>query len=943
MKQMAVKVKNLICKYVICILSLFILIAFPSKVSALPIKPSGDGTSDNPYAISSRSELEWVASEVDRGQTFTGCLLIQTKDIDLNGEPWKAIGGAVDGAAFEGTYNGCGNSIRNLVIEGDDAALFHTVSGRIINLSIDGGRVEGRGSAVVAVRSEGRDAVIANCVSSVEVSGSGSSGIVVDFPRGTIANCVFTGSATGENSYGIIANPSDVKLHRTYSSAETWVCPDGIVSTNSFILPKNELEQESIAIKLSISSALCNYLFLGSCDQGLLEWRIDSSGKLILFDAGIVTYAVSVISEWLMTIIAGSVLMCRLANMIKLRKLKHLRTEIQSSIISTVVEFAIVGFCDAYCITQGIDGVKLGPLLFVFIMHLNLGLSLIALLRSRQPLQIRVDYPLTLVLILMMIVEVMQFGNVPRYDANIYYGSFTEACRVFDLNLISFIGSFNCWKWAQGVAIFCAPFEFLFPGDIIGIYVGNLIVSAITIMLFNSVLKQLYKNIGDVEAAIYCALMIFSPYIIGLFSYFDMDWNVACYAIWLIYALMKKDDLGVAVAGFLLALTKVTGIVFYCILLMVAIIMEVSRGGSGGLQFLKKYLGPKRLCLWMMPAFMYLGLLIFGDDLTTQAFFGTYVSKEGMIDWFDVNQIANTLLHSFVFCFRWLIIIMLLMALLISLKRRNAPEIVSLKSISILKSIPIATALTVMVLCIYNSDANCPRYTTFLSPIYALLMPFALKTIIPHRWERRALYALLALMIVQSVITIDPAIIQYCSKLETGSHPLYKLAYRNDKRPGMNLISGPNGSTNMLGDLYTYNLQYSYYDDLLEKALKVIKPNQNTTVYSYNLGTYEMNLSGRGYGSYNIYYDPTSGKRNFNDGGENILISFKELDLTGVDNESTVEEKGLPRSFWVLIPYRLDLKSAIVNISELGYRVESEMKLSNFFGSLALLKVSKNE
>lgn len=940
MRQMSITIKKRALCFSALVLAISIMVAFPREAFALPSKPDGGGTFDNPYLVASRDELEWIASRVNCGESFSNCLFVQTRDIDLEGEPWKAIGGSTGGVAFAGTYNGCGHSIDNLVIKEDDSALFHTVAGRIINLSIDGGRIEGSGSAAIAAHSKGNRALIANCISDVDVIGDESSGVTVDFPDGTIATSVYTGVATGQNSYGIVAKASDVKLYRTYSASETWLSPNGVVSTNSFVLPIHEIKAHSIASKLSLSSAICNDLFLGGVDQELWEWRIDDSGDLSLSAPGAVTHLVALVSEWSMAALAGALLAHRLIEEKRAKKAIRLRRINDVSVITTTVEIATVGLCDAYCITRGIDGIELGPLVFILIMHLHLCVSLATIISSVHDLPSQINYPLIIVLIAMITVEVMQFGNVPRYDANIYYGSFAEGCRIFNLNLISFLGSFNCWKWAQGVAIFCAPFEFFFPGEIIGLYIGNLIVSIITLLLFNSLLKKLYTNIGDVEKAIYCAVFAFSPYIVGLFSYFDMDWNVACYIVWLLYALACKNDKDTVIAGLLLAFTKITGVAFYCLVLLLDTVMEISRSGWK-FKVIKEWMSPSRLMHLMMPAFLYLGLLIFGDDLTAQAFFGTYVSEEGMIDWFDIDQIANTLLQSFIFCFRWMLLVLLLSSLVIAFRKKNGLEIISSELHSLFLSIPVAATLTVLVLCIYNSDANCPRYTSFLSPIYALLMPFAVKSVIPCRWEKRVLWFCLTLFCIQTFITIDPAVILYCKKMETGSFPLYKLAYRNDMRPGMNLTSGPNGSTDMLGDLYTYNVQYSFYDNLLDQVLKIIKPNSKTVVYSYNLGTYEMNLSGRGYGSYNIYYDPVSGKRNFN--GENILIDFRELGVSETDVEPGLVDLVLPDSFWVLVPYRFDPESAAAGIVKLGYCVESETKIENIFGSLVLLRIEKNE
>lgn len=929
------------CPVLRCLFICFLFMFFnPIGAYATSEMPCGEGTIDRPYRISSRDELEWIASKVNEGESFTNSYFEQTDDIDLGDEEWHSIGGSADGVPFDGVYDGCGHEIENLIIKENNSALFYAVSGSITNLRVGTGEISGDGSAAIAVKSEGPDAVIANCVSSVSISGNGSAGIAVDFPDGTIAVCVYDGKISGSDSYGIIAKVSDVKLYRTYTVSNTWICPTGIVSTNSFVVSVEELRSLVTARKLSLFAALSDYLFFDDSGQRLLEWDISETGALVATRPGYITHVVTLLSEWLLPCVATIVLLHRLMRRRWTSKMQHVHRTDNVSVIGMIVQVGVVVFCDAYCIAHGFKDIKMGPMIFVVLMHVHLGLSLIGLrLKTSVPFN-RLDAPLLISLVLMIIVELLQFGNVPRYDANIYYGSFVEGCRTFNLDLLSFIGSFNCWKWAQGVALFCAPFEFLLPGQIISVYLGNLIISAITLLLFNSLLRMVYKDIGNRERAIYCLIFVFSPYIVGLFSYFDMDWNAACYIVWLLYALAKKDDTGVCICGFLLGLTKITGLAFYVLILLFVAAVDIflKRGYADAW---KEHFKIGRLFRWMMPAFMYLILLLYGDDLTSQAFFGTYVATEGIIDIFDVDQFANTLLQSFVFCFRWLLVGLLLASILCVVKKREGLRLIKNEQKMLFLALPIASVLTILVLCIYNSDANCPRYTTILSPLYALMLPFAVRVLFPAKWENRISLALLAALSIQTFVTIDPAIILYCQKADTGSFPLYKLAYREDQRPGMNLVSGPNDSIDMLGDLYTYNLQYSFYDSLLDKALSIIEPDEETIVYALNVGTYEVNLSGKGFGSYNIYYNPSTGRRSFFRDAESVHVDFRDLKLDEDEEISDDYGVGTCKSFWIVAPHRVYRQSIIKSLEETGYFVEYQEKISNVYGSLMLLKVTE--
>ena len=70
-------------------------------------------------------------------------------------------------------------------------------------------------------------------------------------------------------------------------------------------------------------------------------------------------------------------------------------------------------------------------------------------------------------------------------------------------------------------------------------------------------------------------LFAFSPYIVGLFSYIDMDWNVTFFAVWFLAAVIKGNDLLISFTGFLLSFTKITGFAFYVFFLFAYMIIDV--------------------------------------------------------------------------------------------------------------------------------------------------------------------------------------------------------------------------------------------------------------------------------------------------------------------------------------------------------------------------------
>lgn len=109
--------------------------------------PSGGGSSAvDPYQISTRANLEWMADQIaNHSTTFDGKFFKLTQDIDLGGTAWTPIGleeGSSFTKYFAGTFDGDGYTISGLHIptsgSGEDKGLFGQVgqNGVIKNLGV---------------------------------------------------------------------------------------------------------------------------------------------------------------------------------------------------------------------------------------------------------------------------------------------------------------------------------------------------------------------------------------------------------------------------------------------------------------------------------------------------------------------------------------------------------------------------------------------------------------------------------------------------------------------------------------------------------------------------------------------------------------------------------------------------------------------------------------
>ena len=113
----------------------------------------GSGTESDPYQIDDGAQLAYLASEVNKGQTYENSYFVLTADIDLVNHDWTPIGnsfsdallGGKDYSLFAGNLDGKGHTISNISIgtestplESDVFGLFGATGGKISNLNLDG-------------------------------------------------------------------------------------------------------------------------------------------------------------------------------------------------------------------------------------------------------------------------------------------------------------------------------------------------------------------------------------------------------------------------------------------------------------------------------------------------------------------------------------------------------------------------------------------------------------------------------------------------------------------------------------------------------------------------------------------------------------------------------------------------------------------------------------
>ncbi len=931
------------------IILIYILLFFQSTVAYASTESEfdGEGTVASPYLIHNYEELCTFRDLVNSGNSYRNFYFRQTNDIDMNNKNWLPIGNTQN--YFMGVYDGNGYCIKNLLILPDEKneynGMFRILGGVVANLGIESGTLDGSYCGSIAGASVGENPAIINCYNKATVKGIYSGGIAASFTDGVIAGSWNSGILEGDYRGGIIASGGDVKIYGCYTTNEK-AFPDNISSTTSYTVSKDELFSENFLVKLNLGVGIIQFLFANEFNVNVKQWELDSAKSLEYSDyTGYIDFCYF-LNYYFLLIILITVIVIYAIKLYHMGKNKFI-SFYKKDIIAIMLIFACIAiFLDTALIAKGAEYLKIGNAVFIILTNIIFLLAFITIVKQTKwnvKKIVKKDIGFILICVFILILECMQFNIIPKYDACIYYGSFVKAAHLFRIDLFTYVGAFVCWKWAHGVSLLLAPLEFLMPASSICIYLSNIIITFITLGCIYSLVKEFYIDISPICAALSCAIFAFLPYSLGLFTYFSMEWHITYFSIWLIYSVKKKNNILISFCGYLLAFTKITGAVFYAVFLFTVGLFELIDDTEHKkiLEKIRNWINIKKIILWTSPIIIFLITFFWGDHLTIQNFYGSY-RPDSMISLKDISIINNTLFQTFIFGFRWIFTLSFIFLLI--RYRREWRVLITKQNTRLLISLFTSTICVLFLLCIYNSDGECPRYTSIFNVFYLFLFIFFLTLITKRELLRRvAFWGMTMLLLVQTYWTCDPSLMLFSSyKIDTGKKKMYKIATSRDERPGMNLGMSYGEGICVLGDLYTYNLEYSFYDDLLSKMLQDINPSIEDTFYVLDIIDYELHMCGSANRNYKIYWNSRTKKRTYNSyDKDSIYLNERSITSDQLEN-SSLEENKLPDNFYLIVVDRVDAKRAVNALYSMEYNLNYTRKYENYYGRISIYNFSKS-
>lgn len=158
-------------------------------------QPSGSGTAEAPYQITSAAELIWLRDAVNAGETNT-CAKLQ-QDVTHVDETWTSIG--TSDHPYTGTFNGNGHTIR-VWLDGWGQALFGYVGAgaELTDIAVTKRQSENYSLNASAPLARINDGTITHCWYRGAITAKGSLGGLVYTNNGTIEACyVYAGQLDG--------------------------------------------------------------------------------------------------------------------------------------------------------------------------------------------------------------------------------------------------------------------------------------------------------------------------------------------------------------------------------------------------------------------------------------------------------------------------------------------------------------------------------------------------------------------------------------------------------------------------------------------------------------------------------------------------------------------------------------------------------------------------
>jgi len=535
-----------------------------------------------------------------------------------------------------------------------------------------------------------------------------------------------------------------------------------------------------------------------------------------------------------------------------------------------------------------------------------------------------------------IVLAAFQFNLLPRGDANLYYGRLMFNTEKYENTLKSFVEDFIIWGHViQGLSLFLAIGEFIFPRLVVGVYGVTLILTIISFLCLYSILGQFFPKTSKITKAIGTAILMFYPYILGLFTYINPDYYACVFTVIMVYCYLKKFFILFIFFATVNSLTKEPGIMIYCVFIGTALLTEFFRCEEENIlkRSRKTFLSIKNM-LFIIPPILFLIFYIITTKIVTDnpgriAQTSFRWDNEGIDCFgFNINYILDRLIQFFVSNSIWLSTLVCIcgfFAYIFSLLRKRSIKLLSSVNMPAFMGV-IGILVSYVIFTCLLLNRLCPRYVT-IGGFWLVIFAFASVHVL-FRWKvvRNIVLGVLAILfLIQTYYNIDPYMHFRAYYIHTGKRFLYGAVFKEVE-------------AKWAGDSRNFNNEFTFYDSLLESILRQINPDEDTIIAQMMVPHDETMICGL---ETAVYWNTRTRRRTFDYKDPDSIF----LKVPVLNTPEEVQKYAYPDVFYLLtVPYFDGYKAQFLKeFEKRNYYITDMYKAENLVGMMTVYQLTLSQ
>lgn len=460
--------------------------------------------------------------------------------------------------------------------------------------------------------------------------------------------------------------------------------------------------------------------------------------------------------------------------------------------------------------------------------------------------------------VIVFAMRIWMVGTPQRWDAGEYYSRLATACAGFDFTPHTFFETFRlAGHPTLGYAGIMAIGEFLDPRGVSGVLVESAIMTSAAVIMIYRLLRNGLSNMTEQKAFAGALASALIPLFWGTFAYWQIDYGILIFTIYLLYADIKSQNLNFFFFALLLCQTKETGIIVffgYMVGRLLGQIFSRKTGEKGSkchsiLHDMTNWAAVAAAGVFVLYIIRNGGISSWSQSQYVTTSMGWSQDSNAMNTFaFRPDYIAEKLYQLFIVNYSWLVwlaIIICSAVLIIKYRKSNGSIRPDVHNLSGVTGALIAFAI---FSCLYVT-ASLYRYNYifiyFAWVICYILMCSAFQNKSKVCFSVAAAFCLL--FSLQTFTTTDPVTNMTTETMDTGSGTKMLLL----REPGTYRYSG---------DHFLYNYQYTWLDRALDAMLKDISYESGEDIILAGKQTALIQINGNG-SLYRTYWDESAEKR----------------------------------------------------------------------------------